>query len=90
MCVYPQDLEIDGTRDGEGEGVIVRDRVSAWVYTHRVYQRELSLICIHYRPTAATHTEPSPPPPPPPPPAACPQGAAAAITQKEETPGLLC
>lgn len=33
MCVYPQDLEPDGMRDREEESVIVRDRVSAWVYT---------------------------------------------------------
>lgn len=55
--MYPQDLEIDGTRDSEGESVIVRDRVSAWVYILGVYQRQQSLICIHYRPTAVAHTQ---------------------------------
>lgn len=38
-CVYPQDLEIDGTRDSEGESVIVRDSVGAWVYTASISER---------------------------------------------------
>ncbi len=37
--MYPQDLEIDGTRDSEGESVKVRDRVSAWVYTESISER---------------------------------------------------
>ena len=54
--MYPQDLEIDGTRDNEGESVIVRDRVRACLGIYTEYIREHSLICIHYRPTAAAHT----------------------------------
>lgn len=37
--MYPQDLEIDGMRDSERESVIVRDRVSAWVYTESISER---------------------------------------------------
>lgn len=40
--MYPQDLEIDGTRDSKGESEIVRDRLSAWVHTESISEREQS------------------------------------------------
>lgn len=37
--MHPRDLEIDRTRDSEGESVIVGDRVSAWLYAETISER---------------------------------------------------